>query len=306
MKKLLSLTLAIGLLAILLTACYPAIINTKMELNADGSGKRTFIAEVLKDGVPNPDNPTDPAKNVSGMFTDPGYFPSGMQAAVDYLNTVRPTAVSAITMEEKTDRYVMTYTMDFESIDDFNTKMKTLTAGLNWTTEEIAEATFVKVDAGDNQSTITYTEDISLVNIATLWMSHALWNSPVADKVFDKAYAQGQFNWEKHYNDDALTQYAMFFTNDVTVKIGTEEKLFPKNSTEILFAVTLDNPITPTPTLAPTQTPTSTVAPTTPPIDENPTTNDTFGIAVTGIILMCISSVIIISAFKKRNNKAQI
>ena len=299
MKKFLSISLIIGILAVLLTSCYPAIINTKMELNDDGSGKRTFITEILKDGVPNPDNPTDSAKNVTGMFTDPGYFPSGMQAAVNYLNTVKPAAVSTIAMEDKTDRYVMTFTMDFSSVLDFNTKMKTLTTGINWTTDDIAESTFVKTDAGNNQSTFTYTEDISLVNVSTLWMSNALWNSPVALKVFDKVYAQGQFNWEKHYNDETLTQYAMFFTNDVTIIIEGQEHLFPKNSTEITFAATVNNPVTATPT--PIATAAATVAPTA-SASQNPATQDSFGFA-TAIIMLFAASVVFATMRKTVNSK---
>ncbi len=288
MKKLISLSLSLVMLAVVLTSCYPAIINTKMDLNSDGSGTRTFIAEILKDGQPNPDTPSDPAKNVTGMFTDPGYFPSGMQAVVDYLNTVKPAAVSAITMEDKTDRYVMTFTMSFTSISDFNTKMKTIITPADWTTYALEDSTFVKVDAGNNKSNITYTEDLSLVNLSTTWMSYALWNSPVAQKVFDKAYAQGQYNWEKHYNDETALQYAMFFTNDVTIKIGTLEHLFPKNSEAISFTALVNNPVTPTvaPTKAPTNVPT--VAPTD---DTNPVTGDVSGgFGVLAVIIIVAAS----------------
>ncbi len=260
MKKLLTLAMALVFIATVLTACYPAIMNAEMALDEDGSGTRTFVAEILKDGVPNPDDPDDAEKNVSGMFTDPGYFPTGIQAAVDYLNTIRPEALSELTVAEETDRYVVTFTMDFDSIEDFNTKMKTLTADFDWVEEEIVEATFEKVDAGNNQTTITYTEDLSLVNIASLWMSHGLWNSPVEENVFDKEYAQGQYNWEKHYNDDDAFQYAMFFTNEIVIKIGDEEELFPKDSEEIIFSVTVDNPIA-TPTTEPTMEPSPTEAP---------------------------------------------
>lgn len=254
MKKILTLTTAIVFLAMVLTACYPAIMNAEMALNEDGSGTRIFIAEILKDGVPNPD---DAEKIVEGMFTDPGYFPSGIQAAVDYLNTIRPEALSELTVDEETDRFVITFTMDFDSIEDFNTKMKTLTADLDWEEWEIAEATFVKEDAGNNQTTITYTEDILLVNISTLWMSHGLWNSDPEENIFDKEYAQGQFNWEKHYNDDNALQYAMFFTNEIEVKIGEESEIFPKDSEEISFAVTVDNPVVePTTEPEPTEEPT--------------------------------------------------
>ena len=257
MKKLISLALALVFIATVLTSCYPAIMNAEMALDEDGAGTRTFVAEILKDGVPNPDDPENPGKNVSGMFTDPGYFPSGIQAAVDYLNTIRPEALSELTVTEETDRYVVTFTMDFDSIDDFNTKMKTLTADLDWEAEEIVEATFEKEDVGNNQTKISYAEDILLVNISSLWMSHGLWNSPVEENVFDKEYAQGQYNWEKYYNDDNALQYAMFFTNEIVIKIGDEELLLPKNSEEISFSVTVDNPVatpTPEPTVEPSPT----------------------------------------------------
>jgi len=295
MKKLLTLALTLVFIATVLTACYPAIMNAEMALDEDGAGTRTFVAEILKDGVTNPDDST---KIVEGMFTEPGYFPSGIQAAVDYLNTIRPEALSELTVADETDRYVVTFTMDFDSIEDFNTKMKTLTADFDWVAGEIVDATFEKVDAGNNQTTITYTEDLSLVNIASLWMSHGLWNSPVEENVFDKEYAIGQSTWEKHFNDETagdFGQYAMFFTNEIVIKIGDEEKTFPEGSEEITFSVIVDNPIA-----TPTTAPTAEASPTETPDETAP------GDTTSSVIFVIIAAGALLTVFVARKKLVQV
>ncbi|MHB8962981.1 MAG: sortase B protein-sorting domain-containing protein [Saccharofermentanales bacterium] len=240
MKKLIALVVSVVMLAMVLTSCYPAILNTTMSINLDGSGTRTFVVELLKDGTVNPDDGT---KSVTGMFTDPGYFPQGIQPAIDYLNTIRPAALSALTATEETDRYVVTFTMEFDSIDDFNTKMHTLTADLDWSAEEVVDATLTAV-LGETQTAYTYTEDILLVNIGSLWMSNGLWNSPQDEtKIFDVAYAQGQFNWQKHYNDADAVQYAMFFTNSTTIDLNGVEETFGQTAEEVTVTASFDNPV---------------------------------------------------------------
>ncbi len=272
MKKLVALVCVLGMFAVLLSGCYPALLDTTMTVGLDGSGIREFVVYLLKDGTVNPD---DDAKTVEGMFTDPGYFPKGAQAAVDYLNDLRPDFLTELVLEELDDRYMITFSMDFTSMEDFNTKMLALSADLDWTAADIAEATLESA-VGETQTVYTYTEDVAFVNIGALWMSTALWESPQdADKIFSVEYAQGQFNWEKHYNDADALQYAMFFTHSTTINLDGEEENFGEDAEAVTVSKTVDNPeptSTPEPTAAPTTAPTATPT----PEPESPQTADPF------------------------------
>lgn len=272
MKKLLTLAISVIALALVLTSCYPAILNTTMEVNLDGSGTRTFVVELLKDGETNPDDSSD---TVAGMFTNPGYFPQGIDPAVAYLNTLRPACLSPLVATEETDRYVVTFKMEFDSIDDFNTKMHTLTEDLDWDEEGIVEATLTSV-VGDTTTSYTYTEDVLLVNIGSLWMSYALWDSPqdttevTGDEIFNVAYAQSMTNWEKHYSSEQQT--AMFFTNATTIDLNGVKETFGEDSEEVTVTAVFNNP-----TEAPVESdPVSK--------DESPQTSEGFPITMIAVI----------------------
>jgi len=237
-RNLMIMALVIGAIALALSACYPAIIESTLTVNLDGSGTRTFVADLIKDGEPNPDNPSD---EVSGMFTDPGYFPAGLEAAVDYLNDLKPDFVSELEMEELDDRYRVTFSIDFDSIDDLNDKVLTLSNDLDWDEADIAPAV-LDIEEDDEEIVYTYTEDVSFLNISILWISNALWDyepTPGEVAVFSKGHAQDNFNWEKHYNDDSLMQYAMFFTHKNTVGLDDTEEVFGEDSDEIVVVHTV-------------------------------------------------------------------
>lgn len=287
-----ALLVTIVLLAMVLASCYPAILNTTMTINLDGSGTRTFVVELLKDGELNPDDNT---KTVTGMFTNPGYFPQGIQPAVDYLNTIRPVCLSELTATEETDRYVVTFTMEFDSIADFNTKMHTLTADLDWSAEEVVDATLTAV-LGETQTAYTYTEDILLVNVGSLWMSNGLWNSPQDEtKIFDVAYAQGQFNWQKHYNDAGAAQYAMFFTHATTIDLNGVQQTFGETAEAVTVTASFDNPVESVVESVVESEAESQVA----SEDENPQTSDTLPIAVIVISGILAAATVVVLAQRK-------
>ncbi len=238
--KVLALLSSLLVLVMLMTACYPAGLVNEMTLNVDGSGTRKFTVFLLKDGVENPD---DPDEIVSGMFTDPGYFPQGIQPAVDYLNGLRPDFLTELEVEEEDDNYLVTFYMDFDSIEDLNEKFDVLSLDWDWEDNGVDEAA-ITIEEEEDKTVYTYTEDASFANFGALWMSVGLWESDQGeDRIFDREYAQGETSWEGFYNDysdESNLLSAMFFTYETVIDFEGVVESFGEKAEEVSVTYTVE------------------------------------------------------------------
>jgi predicted small secreted protein len=229
MKKAIAGIAIICLMLFVLTSCYSGIGKADMQITSvSGAGTRTFSMEILKDGAVNPDD----SQPVAEMFTQNGYFPQGINAVVTLLNAKKPAGVPTIAMEEKSDRYILSYTISFSSIDDFNTKVKAI-AGQYWDANSTEPATLTSSSVTGGTS-LAYTEDVQLTYTCNLWASHALFDDTTGVYNVTLANANG-------LTPDGAT--AIFYTDKVSINIGGTITNYDKTATAITGSGTIATPV---------------------------------------------------------------
>lgn len=220
-KKIAALIAVISATAVVLVSCYSGIGKSDMTItSAAGAGTRTFSMAILKDGAVNPDDSTKP---VDQEFTSDGYFPKGIQAVVDLLNSKRPSGVPEIQCKEETDRYVLSYTISFKDLADFNAQTKAI-AGKYWDENNVQPAAITTSKASGGTK-VTYTEDLMLDYVCDQWASHALFDDTTGVYNVTLANSAG-------VTPDGPTT-CIYYTDNVAVDIGGTVTNFGKNATTV-------------------------------------------------------------------------
>lgn len=179
MKKVLSLFVVLAGL-FLLTACWPGEVGVFTEFNANGSGKRTYVLDVMDDllsdvAIPNPEDPNqDKGK---GDVQNDKYVTGGVVAIQTWLEENAP---EFITVEAaKIDGYHRYFTLSFEfkNFDDFLDKIEklvNLSPTLTWDDFTAEEKPSLKVSGGFKK-TFEFFESNDVILASIDWAIAGLW-----------------------------------------------------------------------------------------------------------------------------------
>lgn len=169
MKKIF-LIIALAATLLLLCSCVTAPIDQIYNVNEDGSGTLTLNAYFMHDYQ---FEPWDLDMTNAVVEGNEEILPAGTQAMVDYLNTVKPEYVT-IGCEAGEVYDLITFTISFDNIDDFNAKAKELCGDL-W--KDHFAATMEITDA-NGQRTIKFNPAFALGEPALHWAFLALIENP--------------------------------------------------------------------------------------------------------------------------------
>lgn len=181
MKKALSL-LVLLVLAFALSACWPGEITVSTEFNANGSGTRYIILDVMDDllstsPIINPDDP-DQTEGKGAVLNDK-HITGGVIAIQTWLEENAPDFITV--HEAKVEGYHRIFTMsyNFSSFEDFVAKYQTLvnlSPNLSWNDFDESELPKLEVSGGFTR-TLKFTESKAIVEASLDWAIDGIFNS---------------------------------------------------------------------------------------------------------------------------------
>ena len=182
MKKLLTLVVLL-VFAFALNACWPGEITVTTEFNADGSGTRYIILDVMDDTLSTSPitNPDDPAGTEGkGAVLNDKHITGGVIAIQTWLEENAPDFIT-VHEAEIVDTYHRIFTMsfDFSSFDDFLDKYEqlvNLSPTLSWDDFDAAELPQLEVTGGFTK-TLTFKESKAIVDASLDWAIDGIYNS---------------------------------------------------------------------------------------------------------------------------------
>lgn len=223
MKKRIALLVVMLFSVFALSACWPGEIGITTEFNADGSGTRTIVLDVMDDTLSSTPiiNPDDPDQTEGkGAVINNQHITGGLMEIQTWLEDNAP---DFITVEDaRTEGYhrYFTLTYSWDDFDDFLEKQETLvnlSPTLSWSDFDAAELPQLDVKGGYNK-TLTFTESKAIVEASLDWAIAGIYNDiydPVtlADYVtkadisvlagYTVTIAEGEFAELSYYDADA-------------------------------------------------------------------------------------------------------
>lgn len=223
MKKIFAFVI-LAVFGLILSGCWPAEIGVTTVFNADGSGTRTFVIDImdedLADGpIINPDDPDqDEGK---GPVTNNPYIDGGVVAIQTWLEENSPEFITV--HEPRVDGYHRYFTLSFDytSFEDFLDKYEqlvNLSDGISWDDFDDSEKPSLKVE-GFLTKKLTYTESAELMKASLDWAITGIWNDiyvpdPLLADFIGKndiwvlanvkfSLGDGEFKEERHYDPEA-------------------------------------------------------------------------------------------------------
>lgn len=179
-KKILALVVMIGLV-FSLTGCWPGEIGVSTVFNADGSGTRTIVLDVMDDTLSttpiiNPDDPD--GTEGKGAVVNDYHITGGLIAIQTWLEDNAPDfiTVEAATVEGYHRYFTMTYT--WTDFDDFLAKYETLvdlSPNLSWSDFDATEKPVLET-TGLYKKTLSFTESRAIVEASLDWAIDGIWN----------------------------------------------------------------------------------------------------------------------------------
>ena len=211
MKKLLAL-LVMAVLVVTLTACWPGEIGVTTVFNANGSGTRTIVVDVMDDllsAVPivNPDDPE--GTEGKGAVLNDKYLDGGVVAIQTWLEDNAPDFITVETMTTTGYHRYFTMTYDFSSFEDFLDKYEqlvNLSPNMSWDDFDDADKPTLDVQGGFRK-TLTFKESKAIVEASLDWAIDGIWND-----IYDEADLAGY-----------VTKADISVLAGYTVQIGDEE-----------------------------------------------------------------------------------
>ena len=181
MRRIVSL-LVLALFVAALSACWPGEIEVSTTFNADGSGTRYIILEVMDDTLSTTPitNPDDPAGTEGkGAVLNNKHITGGLIAIQTWLEENAPDFITV--HEAEIDGYTRIFTMsfDFEDFDDFLDKYEqlvNLSPNLSWDDFDDAEYPTLEVTGGFTK-TMTFKESKAIVQASLDWAIDGIFNS---------------------------------------------------------------------------------------------------------------------------------
>lgn len=187
MKKRLLLLVVMLFTVFALTGCWPGEIGVTTVFNADGSGTRTIVLDVMDDTLASEPiiNPDDPDQDEGkGAVLNDKHITGGLIAIQTWLEDNAP---DFITVEDATvDGYHRYFTMTYswDDFDEFLEKQETLvnlSPNMSWSDFDAAEKPQLEVSGGFKKS-LTFTESRAIVEATLDWAIDGIWND-----IYDEA-----------------------------------------------------------------------------------------------------------------------
>jgi|SRR5690554_458030 len=223
MKKVLMSIVALAIVS-MLAACWPAEIGVETTFNADGSGTRVFVIDIMDDTlsttpITNPDDPE--GTEGKGAVLNDKHVDGGVIAIQAWLEDNAP---DFMTVHDATvDGYHRYFKLsfDFESFDDFLAKYEllvNLSPNLSWDDFDASELPTLTSSTSGSVKTMTFTESKVMVEASLDWaisgIYEDLYNEADLAGFVTKAdiwvlanvkvtLGDGEFKEERHYDPDA-------------------------------------------------------------------------------------------------------
>jgi hypothetical protein len=243
MRKVFSI-LVLAVLALVLSACWPAEVGVETHFNADGSGTRVIIIDVMDDllsttPITNPDDP-DGTEGKGAVLNDK-HVDGGVIAIQAWLEANAPSFMTV--HDPEVDGYHRYFKMsfDFSSFDDFLDKYEqlvNLSPNLSWSDFDADEKPTLEVTGGLTR-TLTFKESRAIVEASLDWAIDGIWND-----IYDEAdlagfvtkadisalanytvtIGDGEYEELRHYDPNAVdgdgTGKVIFVENDSFTVVG--------------------------------------------------------------------------------------
>lgn len=223
MKKVLLSIVALAIVS-MLVACWPAEVGVETTFNADGSGTRVFVIDIMDDKLLTTPikNPDDPAETEGkGAVMNDKHVNGGVIAIQAWLEANAPDfmTIHPATVDGYHRYFKMSF--DFDSFDDFLAKYKlliNLSPNLSW--EDFDETELPKLTSVTSGSvkTMTFKENKTMVEASLDWalsgIFEDLYNEADLAGFIEKAdiwvlanvkveIGDGEFKEERHYDANA-------------------------------------------------------------------------------------------------------
>ncbi len=176
------LTLVVMLAAVLaLTGCWPGEIGVTTIFNADGSGSRTIVLDVMDDTLSDDPiiNPDDPDQTEGkGAVINSTHIDGGVPAIQTWLEENAPDFITVEAMETEGYHRYFTLTYSWEDWEDFLAKYEQLvdlSPTTSWSDFDDSELPALTVE-GFFHKTVTFSESRAVVEASLDWAIDGIWN----------------------------------------------------------------------------------------------------------------------------------
>ncbi len=181
MKKKLFAFLVLTVFVLTRSGCWAGEISITTEFNADGSGKRVIVLDVMDDTlsaepIQNPDDPE--GVEDKGAVLNNKHITGGIPAIQTWLEENAPDFITVAAMKTEGYHRYFTLSYTFESFDDFLDKYKTLvnlSPTLDWDSFDESELP-TYTSEGFLNKTVTFTESKTIVDASLDWAIDGIWN----------------------------------------------------------------------------------------------------------------------------------
>lgn len=191
MKKLFALIVLLAF-AFVLNACWPGEITVNTTFNADGSGTRYIILDVMDDTLSDTaiTNPDDPAGTEGkGAVLNDKHITGGLLEIQEWLEENAPDFITVHEPKiENTYHRIFTMSFDFDDFDDFLDKYEqlvNLSPNMSWDDFDADELPTLESTGGFTK-TLTFKESKAIVDASLDWAIDGIFNS-----IYDEADLAG-------------------------------------------------------------------------------------------------------------------
>lgn len=238
MKRIVTLVvLVIG--ALLLTGCWPGEVGVHTTFNADGSGRRTFVIDVMDDllhdePIGNPDDP-DGVKDKGPVLNDK-HITGGVIAIQTWLEENAPSFITVAEASVEGYHRYFTFYFDFSSFNDFMNKYEqlvNLSPSMSWSDFDESEKPTLTV-SGLFSKRMTFTESKDLLWASLDWALDGIWND-----IYDEADIAGYVEKD---NIAVLAEYRVEIGNSTfeEVKYYDEDAPDEDDTGKVIFVESAD------------------------------------------------------------------
>ncbi|VEU83317.1 hypothetical protein [Acholeplasma hippikon] len=174
MKKILLVIITL-VSVFMLTACWPAEVGVETTFNADGSGTRVFVIDIMDDTLSQTPiiNPDDPEQDEDkGPVVNDKHIKGGLSKIQDWLEANAPDFMTVHPMTTDGVHRYFKMSFDFTSFEDFLAKYKqlvNLSPSISWDDFDETELPTFKVEGSGSMKDITFTESKVLVEASLDW-----------------------------------------------------------------------------------------------------------------------------------------
>jgi hypothetical protein len=181
MRRIVSL-LVLALFVFALSACWPGEIEVSTTFNADGSGTRYIILDVMDDtlsatAITNPDDPA--GTEGKGAVLNDKHITGGVIAIQTWLEENAPDFITVHAAKVEGFHRIFTMSFDFDNFDDFLDKYEqlvNLSPNMSWDDFDEDEYPTLVVTGGFTK-TLTFKESKAIVQASLDWAIDGIFNS---------------------------------------------------------------------------------------------------------------------------------